>query len=198
MATEWNSMAEGVRNLQIPTGTTEEFSELVRTHAASVRWYLIRILRDQVIADDLAQEVFLHVYQRMDEYRGEGSVRAWLLGIARNLALQHIRSNIRRRAREESPLQVQLARWRMERMARDPWDQMDQEEAMAALNSCLEGFPDQSKNIVKKHYFEHQTIETIAQTLGRNGGAVRMMLFRIRQALADCIQNKMKTKGLPT
>ncbi|MEZ6143721.1 MAG: sigma-70 family RNA polymerase sigma factor [Zavarzinella sp.] len=195
MTTGQSQMTDEVGSLTTQADSAEAFAKFVCAHQAAVRWYLMRALRDAAIADDLAQEVFLHVYQRMNEYRGEGSVRAWLLGIARNLALQHVRSVARRRKREKGPLQVQLAEWRMERLSRDPWDDADQEEALAALRGCLNGLAIESQQVVNSHYFDRETIEVIAKRLGRTGGSVRMMLFRIRQSLRDCLRSKLAPRG---
>jgi RNA polymerase sigma-70 factor len=195
MAAEQVLMSDEVGNLSTQADSPEVFAEFVRAHQAAVRLYFMRALRDPQTADDLAQEVFLHVYQRMNEYRGEGSVRAWLLGIARNLAVQHVRSAERRRKREEGPLQVQLAEWRMERLSRDPWDDAEQEEALTTLRGCLEGLAIESQQVVKSHYFDRETIEVIAKRLGRTGGSVRMMLFRIRQSLGDCLRSKLSSRG---
>lgn len=186
---------EAVWGLRSHTASPEAFAQFVRTHEAAVRGLLARALRDLSAADDLAQEVFLFAYQRMDEYRGEGTVRAWLLGVARNLALQHVRSSKRRRAREEGPLQVELARWRMERLADDPWDAADQEQTFTALRDCVDRLAPESRRVVEEHYYQRHTIEAIARRMGRAGGAVRMLLFRIRHALNDCLRSKVVPRG---
>ena len=173
-------------------GSAEAFELLVRQHEGAVRWFLTRALRDPSAADDLAQEVFLYVHQRLREFRGEGSLRAWLLGIARNLAAQHLRTTVRRRSREEGELSLQIARLRMERLARDPCDDNDRERTLAALDGCLQGLAPESRRVVQEHYFHRRTIEAIAREQDRNAGAVRVMLMRIRNALRDCIRKKLE------
>ena len=174
------------------TGSVEAFAILVRQHEAAVRWFLTRALRDPSAAEDLAQEVFLYVHQRLGEFRGEGSLRAWLLGIARNLAAQHIRAAVRRRSREEGELSLQIARLRMERLAQDPCDDKDRERTLAALDDCLRGLAPESRRVVQEHYFHRRTIEAIAREHDRSAGAVRMTLMRIRNALGDCIRKKLE------
>ena len=84
----------------------------------------------------------------------------------------------------------------MERLARDPWDDVDQEQTIAALHKCLDHLAPESRLVVEEHYFQRQTIEAISRRQGRSGGAVRMMLLRIRHALGDCIRTKLKPQRL--
>ena len=59
------------------------FATLVRKHQGSVRAFLLRLCcGDRALADDIAQEVFLHAYRRIRSYRSEGGFASWLLAIA--------------------------------------------------------------------------------------------------------------------
>ncbi len=76
------------------------FGELVRRHQSAVRHFLRHLARgDAALADDLAQETFVHAWRSLARFRGEASFSTWLLGIAHN----HWR-NARRRAREHASL----------------------------------------------------------------------------------------------
>ena len=93
---------------QAVAGSREAFARLVRLHQAAVRWYLVRCVRDPAAADDLAQEVFLCAYQNLATFRSAGSLRGWLIGIARNMAVQHVRTEVRRRRKERGSLSAPL------------------------------------------------------------------------------------------
>lgn len=83
----------------------DAFGELVRHHQSAVRNFLRHLSRgDAALADDLAQETFIHAYRRLGEFRGDSSFATWLLGIAHN----HHR-NARRRLRENVALDETLA-----------------------------------------------------------------------------------------
>ena len=101
---EFEASNEVVLLHQAVSGSREAFGQLVRMHQAAVRWFLVREDRDPAAADDLAQEVFLAAYQNLAACRGKAGLRGWLLGIARNMAVQHVRGETRRRARERGPL----------------------------------------------------------------------------------------------
>ncbi len=183
---------EAVLLRQAAGGSPEAFALLVRLHQAAVRWRLVRYVRDPATADDLAQEVFLAAYQNLATCRSAGSLRGWLLGIARNVAIQHVRGDARRRLRETGPLATQLAQWRIEQLEQDPADSLDHERKLASLRECVEHLAPESRRVVEEHYFQRQTVESIAQRQGRGAGTVRMMLLRIRKVLGECIRKNLR------
>jgi RNA polymerase sigma-70 factor, ECF subfamily len=180
---------------QAITGSQTAFSRLVELHHVPVRCYLVRYVRDAAAADDLAQEVFLRAYQGLANYRGESNLRTWLLGMAKRLAAQHIRSESRRRRHEGNPLLATLMEWRIEWLNNDPLEREDQDRLLEMLRSCLGRLAPESREVVTGHYFEGKSLEAIAVSQGRNGGAMRMMLLRIRKALGECVRTKLKHHG---
>jgi RNA polymerase sigma-70 factor (ECF subfamily) len=171
-------------------GSAEAFAQLVRRHQLAVRWCLTRYVRDPATVDDLAQEVFVCAHQQLTAQRTISNLRPWLLGVARNTAREHLRATSRRREREQGPLQIQLAQWRAERLEMDTDHGTQQEETFAALHDCLGRLAPESRRVVEQHYFEGQKVEVIAKRQGRSGGALRMMLLRIRAVLRECIRGR--------
>jgi RNA polymerase sigma-70 factor (ECF subfamily) len=85
-----------VHAVEVPT-----FASAVERHLDDVHGYLVYLTRDRAIAEDLAAETFekaLRHWRRFDPRRG--SVRTWLLNLARTTALDHFRAEERRRRRE--------------------------------------------------------------------------------------------------
>src|SRR5262252_5997881 len=77
--------------LRVSRGDTESFELLLRRHRAPVISYLVRMVQDRALAEDLGQEVFLRVYQARERYQPEARFTTWLYRIATNLALNAIR-----------------------------------------------------------------------------------------------------------
>jgi RNA polymerase sigma-70 factor (ECF subfamily) len=69
-------------------GGRREFGELVRRHGSAVRGLLRRMGADAAAADDLAQDAFLQAFERVAEFRGEGTFVAWVKRIAARLYLK--------------------------------------------------------------------------------------------------------------
>ncbi|HAN99644.1 MAG TPA: hypothetical protein DCQ98_20440 [Planctomycetaceae bacterium] len=169
-------------------GSRAAFEGLVRAHHGAVRWQLLRTLRDAAAADDLAQEVFLHAFRHLDRFRGDESIRPWLIGIARNKAKEFVRAEVRRKGREQGPLAMLLARWRAERLEEGTDEAEEYERNLARLRDCIGALAPRSRQVIEEHYFRSRTLESLGQTWGCTGGALRMLLLRIRKTLGECLQ----------
>ena len=83
-------------------GEKPAFARLVQTHQQALRGFLRRACGNSDEADDLAQETFLSAWERLDQFRGEASLRSWLCGIAYKKMLAQRRSRLRARARDHA------------------------------------------------------------------------------------------------
>ncbi len=73
----------------------DAFGELVRRHQSQVRNFLRKLCRDVTLADDLAQDSFLHAWNKLHTYAGQGSFIGWLLKVAYTTFLQSKRKSSR-------------------------------------------------------------------------------------------------------
>lgn len=74
---------------------TAAYGELVRRHQSQVRNFLRKLCRDHALADDLAQDCFLHAWEKLQTYSGHGSFIGWLLKVAYTTFLQSKRKSSR-------------------------------------------------------------------------------------------------------
>lgn len=172
-------------------GATEAFSQLVRTHQAAVRAYIARYVNGRHAIDDLAQEVFVEAHRGLGGYRGEAPFRIWLLAIGRRLVADHLRDEMRRRAREAGDLDAALLPWQASLAEGDGGHLGERDAELAALAKCLESLPAESAALVTSHYFQAETAVELARRLGKKESAVRMALLRIRQALRACVERRL-------
>src|SRR5262245_47695592 len=173
------------------SGSTEAFSQLVRMHQAAVRAYAARYLHGRHAIDDLAQEVFVDAHRGLGGYRGDAPFRLWLLAISRRHVADHLRDEMRRRARESNDLEGALLRWQAEHNDGEEAGLARHDAELAALSQCLEGLSGDSAAMVKSHYFQSETAVDMAERLGKKESAVRMALLRIRQALRTCVERRL-------
>lgn len=171
-------------------GSEAAFARLVRRHQAQVRACIARHVRDLDAVDDLAQETFLRAYRALSGWRGESSLRLWLLSIARNRAFTYLADEARRRSREGESLETALARWNA------PTGDPDADEReLSALRTCLEGLGGPGEALVTDFYFKRRSAGEIARDSGRSEGAVWMALLRVRQALRRCVETRLSGGG---
>ena len=84
-----------------------------------------------------------------------------------------------------------MAQWQTDALSRKANEVEDHEQILAALRECLETLAPESRDVVREHYVDGQSLESIARRQGRKAGTVRMTLLRIRSALGECIRRKM-------
>src|SRR5579863_7787322 len=77
--------------LRVRSGDAGSFEVLLNRYRLPLVSYFVRMVRDPALAEDLAQEVFLRVYQARQRYQPEARFTTWLYRIATNLALNAIR-----------------------------------------------------------------------------------------------------------
>ncbi len=179
-------------------GSGDAFRELVRLHQAQVHAFLGRFLPRMDVVEDLAQETFIKAYRSLKSYRAESPFRVWLLGIARNEALMHLREERSRRAREAASVESALAGWMADRMEGDLSSIEEQDRRLLALGDCLKGLAPQSASLVDEFYFKGLLLADVARRAGKREGAVKMSLLRIRQALRECVQLKGAAARAPS
>lgn len=163
-------------------GDPSAVTRIVMEHQGVIRSYVARLAPDPVTADDLAQEVFLAAVRSLDRIDPGLGVRAYLLGVARNLVRTAWRDRLRSRERSGEDLFETLAA----QPAAEPSDRR-----LSALEDCLRRLPPRMLEVVTRHYREEERCEEIAERLGTKAGNVRSILTRSRQALRDCLQGKL-------
>jgi len=131
---------------------------------------LLRITRDQSVAEDLLQELFLRVWNRARDFDPEkGAFGVWLLSIARNMAIDHVRSASARfqsRVRPFAPSD-QIA---LSYKPRDPESVLD---SAKAIKSAFSGLTANQKKVLELAYFEGLSQTEIAAHLQEPLGTVK-------------------------
>jgi RNA polymerase sigma-70 factor, ECF subfamily len=176
-------------------GSTQAFAVIVRQYQSRVRAYLARYVRDRDAVEDLAQDTFLQAYRSLSTYRAESSLGVWLIGIARNVALMHVRDQARRRHRDNEVLQSALGKWLADAIDRDASRLSDREQTLTALEKCLDELPEHSSALVESYYFKGRSATEMAREQGKKESAIGMMLLRIREILGRCIRTRMAETG---
>ncbi len=187
---ELNSDRELVRNAQL--GCTESMAILVRRYQMDVRNFLARRTGSLEMADDLTQDAFVAAIGQLDRLKEHESFKSWLLSIARNKSVDHLRNLSRDRRTLQQAIEFLITRQCTSRLHRTTIWQSD--ELLQALNDCIAKLGTQGRTLVQKFYFDNESAESIAECLGQRGNTVRMALLRIRKTLARCIRKNTESE----
>jgi len=158
----------------------------VDAHYAALWPYARFLTRGSAEAEDLLHQAFLLAFDRLaagEVFRGD--VGKWLRGTLRNL----VRAWWRQRRKLPQDVADRLATLAQE--ADDAPAAASKRELRAALEHCLGKLVPDDRHLVAKRYEEGLRITQIAEQLRKNTATVRVRLFRIRQALKDCVEAQL-------
>ncbi len=161
----------------------QAFSMLVERHQDRVFGFLMGMVRNREAANDLFQETFLRVIRAMHDERGsytqQGRWIAWVMRIARNAALDYLRSQKKWRDVDGE----ETAFW--DRLPDDELsadDRLDLSEKMRMLEECIRRLPDEQREIV---LLRHETDLTFREIGELTGVSINTALGRMRYALVN-------------
>ena len=156
------------------TGQRAAFGELVRRHGSAVRALVRRMGADAALADDIAQDACLTAFERISEFRGEGTFQAWLKRIATRLYLKRVKRTLAQSLAHEGP------EFEVEARAGSADARLDLDEA-------LKGLPEAERVCVSLCYgagFSHvEAAELLNAPLGTVKSHVKRGLDRLRAKL---------------
>lgn len=166
-------------------GDRAAFEEIVSRHQAAIYGYLRARLLQPTDAEDLTQDVFLRFYLARARFDSSNLVRPWLLGIARNLLKEHVRRIKRRKEVGWTEMCLEL-----EDLFRH--DGAFDEDVVAHLPECLNSLGPSAREAVDLKYRSNLRLSAIGERLRRSEGAVKLLMFRARQALKHCLDSKLR------
>lgn len=155
---------------------------LVRAHQAEVWRYLRYLGASAELADDLTQETFLQLLRAPFAARSERETAGWLRTVARNLWVR----SFRRPPFALTELDAIEAAW-------DGFARADGgDDTLAQLRECVGLLTGRAREVVRWHYEERCSRQTIAERLGIGEDGVKSLLRRARTTLRDCVERRQR------
>ncbi|KAA3661767.1 MAG: RNA polymerase sigma factor [Calditrichaeota bacterium] len=172
-----------------------DFRTIVETHQEKVRNTCFRFLKNPEDADDVAQEVFIQVYESLSRFREEAEISTWVYRIAVNKSLDFLRKKKRKKRfaqltslfgfneeREEITLPI----------PGDPQQDMEQKEHKQALDSALEKLPKNQRTVITLSKYEGFKNKEIAAMTGLSLSAVEALMHRAKKNLHSLLYDYYK------
>ncbi len=175
----------GTGMVRSPDRTLRSPADLYDRYARVVFSYLLRLSGNRSLADDLTGETFYRALIALDSFRGEASVKTWLLRIARNLYLR--RCERERRSTSLDALQEQGVAFPA---PSDPENDLLNDEKSRAIQHALLALSESDRSILLLSADEEMSCEEIAQVLEISVTAVKVRLYRARRRLAEALSEE--------
>jgi RNA polymerase sigma-70 factor (ECF subfamily) len=179
--------------LRVAAGDEEGFIYLAQKFHRPMINFLYRMVRNQAIAEELAQEVFLRVYRSRQSYRAEAKFTTWLYRIATNLAVNYARDNRHERAAQSVYLDEPDEESGTKPDVADDEPSVEQrllrEERMKAIQAHVMALPERQRMAVLMHKYQELDYREIGEVLKLSESATKSLLFRAYQTLRDKLKD---------
>ena len=170
--------------LRVREGDSASFALLLERHRSSVIHFLYRMVQNQAVAEELAQDVFLRVYRSRGSYEPTARFTTWLFRIATHLALNHIRDGRHEKGSESIDSDVREGSGR-QLFDHEPTveQRMVREARLSEVRVAIESLPAKQKSAVLMHKYQEMEYSQIAAVLNCSESAVKSLLFRAYETL---------------
>jgi len=170
--------------LRVKDGDGISFGLLLDKHRAPVVHFLYRLVQEQPVAEELAQEVFLRVYRSRSSYEPTAKFTTWLFRIATHLALNWLRDGRHERGQQRLDDGLSNGPGRQISDSRPTVEQqLVYEVKLEQVRQAVATLPGKQRAAVLMHKYEEMEYSQIAKVLGCSESAVKSLLFRAYESL---------------
>jgi RNA polymerase sigma-70 factor, ECF subfamily len=188
-AGELGAMSDAEIMLRVREGDDSGFEYLIQKYHKPMIHFMFRMVHNQAVAEELAQEVFLRVYRSRQSYRAEAKFTTWLYRIATNLGVNHARDTKYERTAQNVYLDQPDPETGTTPDVADLTASVEQElvkdERMRAIRQHVLALPERQKNAVLMHKYQGLDYKQIGEVLKLSESATKSLLFRAYQTLRD-------------
>jgi RNA polymerase sigma-70 factor (ECF subfamily) len=168
-------------------GSEAAYRELVTRYATPAVNFIFRFVRDRALAEDLAQEGFLRVYQRLNTFDPERKFSSWFFQVLRNITIDYLRVNRLPTSSLDELAQEGNQGAAVDRESASPEELAGQSELAGVMSAALSRLRPEYREVVVLRYQEGLTQPEIAEILGLPSGTVKTYLHRARKELAGIL-----------
>jgi RNA polymerase sigma-70 factor (ECF subfamily) len=164
----------------IADGDRRAFEMLYLRRRSHVFRYLIRLIGNDQVAEEITNDVFLDVWRNVHRFEAKSQVATWLLAIARYKALSVLRRRSEAQIDEDAVAAIA-----------DPADDAettaDWRGRSAILKKCLTQLPEAQREVIDLVYYQDKSVEEVAKFVGVAASTVKTRMFYARNRMAGLL-----------
>jgi RNA polymerase sigma-70 factor, ECF subfamily len=176
--------------IRIADGDELAMRVLYARHQLKIYRFVLRLVRDEMAAEDTISEVFLDVWRQAGRFEGRSSVTTWLLAMARNKAWSALRK------RRETGVDEGVAE-SLEDESDDPEVVAQKADKGAAMRRCIEKLTVDHREVIDLVYYQETSLEEVAVILDIPENTVKTRLFHARKKLSELLKDAGIDRGWP-
>jgi len=164
--------------------TREQFAQCWLEAEPSISAYVFASIAGFHDAEDVVQRIAQELARRFDDYEPDRPFLGWALWIAKSRVIDFYRAH----GRSQIVFSDELLKRFADTISKQAESRNHRREA---LEACLDDLPDKSRKLLDLRYVEEVSAAEAAEAIGSTSGSVRVLLSRIRTALAECVQRRL-------
>jgi RNA polymerase sigma-70 factor, ECF subfamily len=190
---DWGTLSDAEVMLRVSAGEDAGFTYLLEKYRKPIIHFMFRMVRNQAVAEELAQEVFLRVYRSRESYRAEAKFTTWLYRIATNLGVNYARDTRHERAAQNIYLDQPDAETGTTPDVADSRPTVEfelvNEERLNAIRQHVLALPERQRTAVLMHKYQGMDYRQIGDVLKLSESATKSLLFRAYQTLREKLKD---------
>ncbi|HEU5272178.1 MAG TPA: sigma-70 family RNA polymerase sigma factor [Xanthobacteraceae bacterium] len=175
---------------RIAKGDRLAMQVLFARHHVRVYRFVLRLVGNPSVAEDLISEVFLDVWRQADRFEGRSAVSTWMLAIARFKALSALRKKPDQELDDETAETI-------EDTSDNPEVALAKKDKGKVLRQCLSKLSPEHREIIDLVYYHEKSIEEVAEIVKIPENTVKTRMFYARKKLAELLKAAGIERGWP-
>jgi len=190
---DFSELTDAEVMLELRSGNMAAFDVLLNKYRKPIVHFMFRMVHNQAVAEELAQEVFLRIYRSRETYRAEARFSTWLYRIATNLGVNHARDTRHERTASTVYLDEPDSETGTTPDVADSTPSVEADilrrERMKAIRQHVLALPERQKTAVLMHKYEGLDYKQIGEVLKLSESATKSLLFRAYQTLREKLKD---------
>jgi RNA polymerase sigma-70 factor (ECF subfamily) len=190
---DFSALTDAEVMLELRSGNMAAFDVLLAKYRKPIVHFMFRMVHNQAVAEELAQEVFLRIYRSRETYRAEARFSTWLYRIATNLGVNHARDTRHERSASTVYLDEPDSETGTTPDVADATPSAEanilRRERMKAIRQHVMALPERQKTAVLMHKYEGMDYRQIGEVLKLSESATKSLLFRAYQTLREKLKD---------
>ena len=159
-----------------------DLESMMRTYGNDVLRTAYMYVKDIHTAEDIFQELFIKADRNKESFRGESSVKTWLIRITVNACKDYLKSAYNRRVTPLQEFQENAL------MSENDFDGIERKETQQEVRNAVMSLPETHRDVVLCVYFQGMTVPEAAKALGLAEGTVKSRLSRAKDKLKQLLE----------
>lgn len=177
---------------EFKTGSRQAYNLLVQKYQKRIYWVVRKMVIDHDDANDITQDVFIKIYQSLNDFRGESQFFTYIYRIAVNFSINHLNKNKRL---NNGRVDIDAEAFRITDNNTMPGEAYDDKLRDRLLEDAVSSLPEQQRAVFNLRYYEGLSYEEISKVMDRSVGGLKANYFHAVKKIQDFLKSKNVFEG---